>query len=256
MRPAEVHAVVLAGGLGTRLRRVLADRPKPMADVAGRPFLEWVLRYLQGQGVRHVTLSTGHFAEMITAYFQRQPVAGLNVTCEAEPAPLGTGGGFLHTAKQVIAQRGSAPAGWLVLNGDSLFLVELAGLMEKWREQGTPGAILAREVDDVQRYGEVTFDARGRLVRFAEKAPGAEKRRGWINAGVYLFTPALVDKFPQPFDPARPALSFEYDVFPAWLRQGESLAVLPGTGAFLDIGTEETLAAAEAFVEAQRNYFS
>lgn len=90
--PEMIVAVILAGGLGTRLRDTLPDRPKPMALVAGRPFLEWVVRYLAAQGVRRFVLSTGHFSEGIKTHFARG-IGSLKVSCVWEREPLDTAGG-------------------------------------------------------------------------------------------------------------------------------------------------------------------
>src|SRR5688500_14525934 len=108
----QVTAVVLAGGFGTRIRHVLPDVPKPMAPVAGRPFVEWVVRFLGAQGVRRVVLSTGYLAEKIGAHFASGRVGPVAVSCVAETSPLGTAGGFLNAA---AVGRGEAK-GWLVLN--------------------------------------------------------------------------------------------------------------------------------------------
>src|ERR1051325_9263224 len=94
----QVVAVELAGGFGTRIKHLLGDIPKPMAPVAGKPFLEWVIRYLAKQGINKVVLSTGHLAEVIKKHFQDSPVTGVTVKCVRETTPLGTAGGFLHAA--------------------------------------------------------------------------------------------------------------------------------------------------------------
>src|SRR4051812_23943954 len=96
--PEQITAVVLAGGFGTRIRHLLGDLPKPMAPVNGRPFVEWVVRYLAAQGIRHVILSTGYLAETVEKHFLSQPVAGVKVVCVPETTPLGTAGGFLNAA--------------------------------------------------------------------------------------------------------------------------------------------------------------
>ena len=94
--PSQITAVVLAGGFGKRIRHLLPVIPKPMAPVNGRPFLEWVVRYLAAQKIRRVILSTGHLAEIVAKHFQSQPVKNVRVTCVPEAEPLGTAGGFLN----------------------------------------------------------------------------------------------------------------------------------------------------------------
>lgn len=244
MRPAlaELPAVILAGGLGTRIQHLLPDLPKPMAPVAGRPFLEWVVRYLARQGVRSVLISTGYRADAVAAHFDRRPVPGVTVRCIAEPAPLGTAGGFLLAARQ----SGLRPPGWLLLNGDTLAFADLAALADALTDPAVDGAICARPVPDASRYGSLVTDAQGRLVRFEEKRPGA----GLISMGIYLFRDALVGRF----DPRTPS-SLEREVFPALTAAGAFLRVLPMPVPFLDIGTPETLGAAAAFVGAHEGQF-
>lgn len=235
-----VAAVVLAGGLGTRLRSVLPDLPKPMAPVAGRPFIEWVVRYLVNQGICDVVISTGYRAEVFEEHFAANAIPGLrSISCVAEPHPLGTAGGFLFAAGSSTLR----PDAWLVLNGDSLALADLSPLLHC----PAPGGLLALRVDDASRYGSVEIDAAGHLTRFSEKRPGAS----WINAGVYLFADDLLDQFP-----TREPLSFEVDVFPSLLASGWKIAAIQTEAPFLDIGLPETLELADGFVRQNGERFS
>ncbi len=242
IHPDELAAVVLAGGFGTRVRHLLPGIPKPMAPVAGKPFLEWVVRYLARQGVRNIVLSTGHLAEAILKHFLRQPVKGISTCCVPESQPLGTAGGFLNAVQRC----GRTPAAWLVLNGDSLAFADLAELMTRLQEPDPVGVLAGCAVPDASRYGTLKIGPQGELLGFAEKHPGC----GVINAGMYLLKDSLVRKFP----PTRP-LSFEKDVFPALVAQGVVLKVCVTAGPFLDIGTPESLPQAEAFVMRNRNQF-
>ena len=233
---SEVVAVVLAGGFGTRIQHLLPGVPKPMAPVNGRPFLEWVVRYLAKQGVRSVVLSTGHLGEVVAAHFASQPVPGVSVRCVVETTPLGTAGGFVHAVRQI----GAAPPAWLLLNGDTMAFAELSRAAAALDDPAVAGAICAREVPDTSRYGSLVIDAADNLVRFEEKLPG----RGVISTGVYLFRDALVKAFPD-----RAPLSIEREVFPALTAQGTLLKVLRMNAPFLDIGTPESLPQAGAFVQ-------
>jgi NDP-sugar pyrophosphorylase family protein len=228
-------AVVLAGGLGTRVRHLAPDLPKPMITVCGRPFVEWVIRHLQRQGVRQVVLSTGFRSDVIERHFAKEPVTGMQISCVAEPSTLGTGGGFLHAAQKC----GASPAFWMVTNGDSLVLADFAEAVRLLGESGVQGVLVGVAVPDASRYGTLVFDGRNRLTRFAEKRPGA----GVINAGLYLFKPALLAEFP----PKRP-LSFEHEVFTHWLARGLDLRVHVTKAPFFDMGTPESLPLAETFV--------
>lgn len=228
-------AVVLAGGFGTRVRRIAPDVPKPMIAVCGRPFVEWVVRYLRRQGVHQVVLSTGFRSNVVEQHFAKEPVAGVRITCVAEPAAMGTGGGFLHAAQKCKA----TPSFWIVANGDSLVLADFAEAARLLGEPGVQGVLVGVAVPDAGRYGTLVFDGRNRLIRFAEKSPGA----GVINAGLYLLKPALLSEFP----PARP-LSFEHEVFAHWLTRGLDLRVHVTQAPFFDMGTPESLPLAETFV--------
>jgi len=236
-------AVVLAGGFGTSVQHLLTGVPKPMAAVQGRPFLEWVVRYLAKQGVNRVVISTGYLAEVVENYFREHHIAGVSVQCVAETAPLGTGGGFLH-AVRASAQ---TPEAWLVLNGDSLIFADLKATAAQLSNEQTGGVIVGRPVTDASRYGTLAIGANGDLLRFEEKRPGA----GVINAGVYLLRHALVKDFP-----AITPLSLERDVFPALTARSGLLKVHVMDAPFLDIGTPESLPQAEAFVRDNLNQFA
>jgi D-glycero-alpha-D-manno-heptose 1-phosphate guanylyltransferase len=240
---SHVPAVVLAGGLGTRVQHLLPDLPKPMAPVAGRPFLEWVVRYLARQGVAQVILSSGYRAEVIAAHFDRQPVRGVHVQCVAETGPLGTAGGFLHA----VEAGGRDADAWLVLNGDSLVFASLDAVVRELDDADCAGAIVARSVPDASRYGSIVADSDGRILGFEEKRPGP----GLINAGVYLLRGDLPARLPA----GRP-LSFEREVFPALTAAGSLLRVHRTNAAFLDIGTAESLPQADEFIRGNLGQFS
>jgi NDP-sugar pyrophosphorylase family protein len=235
LSPEQTTAIILAGGFGTRIKHLLGDLPKPMAPVNGRPFLEWVVRWLAAQGVRRVVLSTGYRAGVIENHFRPQPVAGVRVSCVPETTPLGTAGGFLNAVRQSQGQA----AAWFLLNGDTLAFVNLADAIGSLQDPATAGAIFGREVPDTSRYGSLVTDGGGHLACFAEKRPG----RGVISTGVYLFRDSLVKQFS-----AKVPLSLEQEVFPALTAAGVSLKVLARDVPFLDIGTPDTLQAADLFI--------
>jgi NDP-sugar pyrophosphorylase family protein len=210
-----------------------------MAPVKGRPFVEWIVRWLKAQGVRDVILSTGFHAELVEQHFSTTPVSEMNVRCVAELEPLGTGGGLAHAA----AESGSTPPAWLVLNGDSLIFADVAAIIDSLGDAS--GVIVTRAVPDTSRYGSVRADETGRITAFEEKQPGA----GQINAGVYLLRHEALAGFPA----ARP-LSLERDVFPGLIENG--LRAHAVEAAFLDIGTPETLPRAEFFMAENETQFA
>jgi NDP-sugar pyrophosphorylase family protein len=206
-----------------------------MVPVHGRPFLEWVVGYLRHQGIRRVLISTGHLGEVIENHFATQSDGGVALRCIRERDALGTAGGFLNA----VSHSGDKPDSWLVLNGDSLVFADLRSAATLLNEPGVQGVVVGVSMLDTCRYGRIATDESNRLLKFEEKQPGG----GVINAGVYFFKAAVLSQFPS----KRP-LSFERDVFPQLLIQGVHFKVCATTAPFLDIGTPESLARAEAFI--------
>ena len=239
---SQAVAVVLAGGFGTRVAHLLPGIPKPMARVAGKPFVEWVVRYLGRQGIAKVLLSTGHLADVAEQHFRPQPVPGVITRCFAETRPLGTAGGFLNAAML----SGESPAAWLVVNGDSLVFADPKLAAAELSNPAVAGVVVGCRVADASRYGTLAIGPAGELQGFIEKRPGM----GVINAGMYLLRSSLVSKLPR----TRP-LSFEQEVFPQLISRGCLLKVCAVDAAFLDIGTPESLRQAESFVQQDRAQF-
>jgi D-glycero-alpha-D-manno-heptose 1-phosphate guanylyltransferase len=224
-----MQAIVLAGGLGTRLRGVVPDLPKPLAPVAGRPFLAIVLAQLRAQGFDSAVLSVGYRHELIRDAFGDQFDA-MALRYAVEDRPLGTGGAIRLAARQC------SEADVFVLNGDSYAEVDFAGMMAAHRRAGAALTVCAVEVADTGRYGRILVDD-GRIVGFAEKGVAGP---GLINAGVYAMRRDLLQ---QPGLPE--AFSFETDVLARRLDE-----LRPGAwvarGRFVDIGVPEDYARAQS----------
>lgn len=171
------EAIILAGGFGTRLRHVVSNVPKPMAPVAGRPFLEHLLDRLVAQGFSHVVLSTGHMHEKIEQHFGAG-YKGLPLNYAYESQPLGTGGGMMNALRLCREQRVA------VMNGDTLFCIDFNDLEACYRNHTTLLAMALRRMEDTSRYGSVCTDADGRVTAFVEKS--AACGGGLINGGIYL----------------------------------------------------------------------
>lgn len=226
------QAVILVGGLGTRLRPAVSDRPKAMAPVAGRPFLEYMIGLLRRAGVDDIVLAAGYKADVIREHFGDGADHGVRIQYSVEDSPQGTAGA-LRMACPLI--RGP----FFMLNGDTYVDVDFARLAREHDDAGTTGAIALRRMEDAGRYGAVELDNAGRIRRFHEKSAAAP---GLINAGVYRFTPAVFEALP-----AKSPSSMEYDVLPV-LAAGGELAGVQVEGYFMDIGLPETLQAFEADV--------
>lgn len=155
-----MEAIILAGGFGTRLRQVVADVPKPMAPIAGRPFLEILLNALAIKGFTKVVLSVGFMAEKISGYFGLQH-AGMELVYAVEDHPLGTGGGVRLAIDQVTADH------VFIFNGDTFLDLEVSAVEEHWQARQRP-IIIGREVLDTARYGRLQ-DREGIAVGLTEK---------------------------------------------------------------------------------------
>jgi len=178
-----MKAIILAGGAGTRLRSIVPDLPKPMAPIAGRPFLEYLIERLVRGGVTDIILSVGHRAEVISSHFGAS-WGGATISYAIESEPLGTGGAVAFAAK-----------GWtdslvLVVNGDTYLGIDFADLVA-WAASTPAAGMVLRSVEDTARYGAVLCTA-GLVRRLAEKG---EAGPGLINAGVYLLNPAIFSRF-------------------------------------------------------------
>ncbi|MBV6464873.1 MAG: D-glycero-alpha-D-manno-heptose 1-phosphate guanylyltransferase [Anaerolineales bacterium] len=226
--------ILLAGGFGTRIRELHPDVPKPMIPVAGRPFLEWALRYWKREGATRAIVSLGHLAHVAEAYLQTRPPDGLEILTVTEPHAMGTGG-----AVRFAAARAALSDPFAVANADSLIVADTRPARDCLRDTAIGGALLGVPVPDTSRYGSLAISPDSRLLGFREKQPGA----GLINAGVYFFRPRLLPLFAE-----KTPLSMEVDVFPALLAAGARLHVLPADAPFLDIGTPESLREAGEFV--------
>ena len=217
-----MQAIILAGGFGTRLRTRVSDVPKPMAPVAGQPFLVYLLDALQRQGCAQVVLATGHLSEVIERHIGHSH-RGMPVQYSHEAAPLGTGGAIRQALRLL------PPLPTLVLNGDTWLGLDLRDF-EAWCDARAPAdAVVLRRVPDVARFGSVTLDGE-QVLRFGEKAGSGA---GLINAGVYRLRAQTFDGFDLPA-----AFSIENDLFqPHAARLG--LRGHVSEGHFIDIGVPE-----------------
>lgn len=222
-----MEAIVLAGGMGTRLRTVVTDLPKPMAPVAGRPFLELLLRSLASKGFTRVILSTGYMAEKISGHFG-SCFAGVELDYSVELNPLGTGGAVSQAARLVREDH------FFVFNGDTFLDLDARVVDAIWQRTRKP-VIVAREVEDTERYGRLD-SAQGHVIRFAEKGKAGP---GLINAGCYVFH---ADQFSAVEPGAR--FSLETD-FLAPLVERTTVALYVATSLFIDIGIPSDYARAQ-----------
>jgi D-glycero-alpha-D-manno-heptose 1-phosphate guanylyltransferase len=230
-----VYAFILCGGLGTRLRPLLADRPKSMALIAGIPFLQLLIEKLKCEGFDQVILGTGYMAEKIESHFGRGNHLALRISYSREDKPLGTGGA-VKLAEPYI----SDPV--LILNGDSYVDWSLVPMLELLTAKDAVAVMVVQAVADVSRYGSVALDCDSRITHFIEK--GICAGPGLINAGVYLLRKKVVRDLPT----AR-TISLEKDVFPRLLDR--KVYGLVCTGPFIDIGIPDDFRRAQTVLASQ-----
>ncbi len=232
------QAAILCGGRGTRLGALTATTPKPLLPVAGSPFLDVLLFELARHGVTSILLLAGFAGQQVAAYAASTPLReafGLEIEVSQEPEPAGTGGALWHARDQLTDR-------FYLLNGDSWFDVNLLELGRRAEcESLASAAIAVRRVGDAARFGTVTIED-GRIARFAERTLGPGP--GLVSGGVYVCQRTL-------FDRLAPRSSLEQDVFPALARSG-TLAGVPFTGYFIDIGVPEAYARAQWEVPQRR----
>src|SRR5271166_250357 len=230
------QAVILCGGLGSRLGALAADTPKPLLLVDGNPFLDVLLFELARHGVTRVLLLAGFAAQRIVEYAAETPLKrrfGLEIEVSIEPERAGTGGAVWHARDRLDEL-------FFLLNGDSWFdinLTELAGRIAV--DPSATGAIAVRPLADASRFGVVEID-RGRITRFTEPRPGG----ALVSAGVYALRRDLISRL-------EPCCSLEKDVFPI-LASDEKLLGVPFDGYFIDIGVPDSFACAQHEVPRKR----
>ena len=219
-----MEAIILAGGFGTRLQKVVNELPKSMALVNDKPFLEYLLNFLTGQGIQKVILSVGYKREMIQEYFKDR-YKHLTISYAIEEEPLGTGGGILNALEQVEGESAFA------MNGDSMFRIDLQAMQHLHQKIAADLTMALRYLDDTSRFGTVQIDTEKRVTGFFEKNQKSDP--GYINGGVYLINKNFLvsSSFGKKF-------SIEKDCCEKCYKES-GIYGYPAKGYFLDIGIPE-----------------
>jgi len=232
--PEIPDVVILAGGFGLRLRGTIGDVPKPMAQIAGRPFLELLLRQLKRHGFSRVILSVGYKQEVIREHFG-QKAFGLELVYSIETSPLGTGGALREAARHIRTETA------LVMNGDSYTDVDLSRLGREHAANDADVTVVVIPENRVDA-GSVVLDSKGKIKAFAEKRHIPESR--YLSAGVYILGKLLIAGVPE-----GSKISLEEQLFPQWLADGKSIEGFVCEGRCLDIGTPERYEKAQRALE-------
>lgn len=219
-----MEAIILAGGFGTRLQPVVRDVPKSMALINNRPFLEYQFDYLISMGIHKVILSVGYKREIIMDHFRNQ-YKTVSIDYAIEEEPLGTGGGIRLSFWKIKSDRA------FVLNGDSLFYLDLPLFLKKHLEKKADITLALRKLKQTDRFGRVIFNRNRRITGFSEKDISAGP--GFINGGVYVINKSFLM---EPF--FRGNFSIEKDCFERYYSTARFFG-FPSDGYFLDIGIPE-----------------
>ncbi len=228
----DVDVILLCGGMGTRLRSAVSDRPKPMAAVGKRPFLDGLIEQFKSFGARRFILCTGYMSEFIEDYYSRGGFE-VEVLISKEHEPLGTGGAVKNAGSLITSRN------FIVANGDSFCDVDLEGLYGEHLRNRAAATITLTRPDGRVDVGTVSIDGSGRILNFAEKeATGGEL---FVNAGVYVFNEDVLSLIPP-----EKKVSLENDVFPSLDKN-----IFHGyvsQASLLDIGTPERLKKARSLM--------
>jgi mannose-1-phosphate guanylyltransferase len=222
-----MKAVILVGGEGTRLRPLTCNTTKAMVPILNMPFLEYVLRYLKGHGIKDVTLAMSYLPDRIQKQLGDGSELGVKLSYAVEKEPLGTGGAIKNAEARLTEP-------FFVLNGDVLTGIDLADMMKLHRKVKPRVSIALTPVDNPTIYGVVETDHEDMVERFVEKPGLEEVTTNMINAGIYIIDPAVLGYIP----PATPSM-VERHLFPLLLEKGEPILGYPSDSYWIDIGTPE-----------------
>ena len=219
-----MQAIILCGGLATRLGEAAKTVPKVLLEIAGKTVLEWQVQLLKDAGVTEAVLASGHLHDVLYARVGDN-YAGIRIRYAKEETRLGTGGAIQNAMKQID----TSP--FFVLNGDILLAgFSLREMLDRFH-QGMAGLLLSVHVPDIRPYGEIVSDSDGKILAFREKQP--THRAGYVNGAVYLFDRSIAETFPN----GQETFSMERDVFPFV----SNLYAFQTDASWIDIGVPERL---------------
>jgi D-glycero-alpha-D-manno-heptose 1-phosphate guanylyltransferase len=217
------ECIILAGGLGTRLRTAVPDLPKVMAPVAGKPFIHHIILYLQSSGIKRFILSLGHMHEVVETY-TRSAFPGLDVVFSIESEPLGTGGAIQLAIQHVQGENA------IVVNGDTLYKADLPKVSAFHEATNAACTLTLKPMQNFERYGVVEVDERGSVTSFKEKK---FYEKGLINGGIYVINKSSLLSLNLPAK-----FSFEKDYLEQYIHK-QKIYGLTDENYFIDIGIPE-----------------
>ena len=219
----DIDVLILCGGLGKRLRSIVSDRPKPMAEINGRPFLDILMDYVSGYGFRRFVLCAGYKSEYIDAYYTTKNGTE-KLLISKEEKPLNTAGAVKQAESYIQSEN------FMVMNGDSICRFDLEDFLRFHIESKAQATIALVEPQKEDDYGVAMMDGDNRITEFQEK--GKTKDNGYISTGIYLFQKELLSHMPENSE-----YSIEYDLLPNLI--GRELYGYVAKSKLIDIGTPE-----------------
>ena len=232
-----MQLIILCGGFGTRLREVIGEKQKTMANVQGRPFLLNLIENYRKQNIKDIIFACGYKAEEIIEYFGDGNSYGMKFYYAKEDNPLGTGGA-IKNAYNIIKNLNNANEYTFVTNGDTLFDCNLDLLLNNAKKLNTDMSIVIKNIEDKKRYGSITIknydDKIGGIITNFEEKIDTDADNKYINGGVYVLKNKLIETIPLE------KLSIENDLIPKWLKEGRLIGCIKSDADFIDIGTKES----------------
>jgi len=222
-----MKAITLVGGKATRLLPLTYNTPKAIVPVLNIPFLEHVIRHLDRHQIKDIILTQGHLGQPIESYLDDGSQFGVKLSYIVEDTPLGTAGAVKNAERHLNGT-------FLVLNGDIFTDLDITAMIAFHRERRARVTIALTPVNDPTSYGLIETDAQGRVTRFLEKPSPSEVTTNTINAGIYVLDPDVLAQIP-----SKTEVSFEHEVFPQLLTQGESIYAYSSSAYWIDIGIPE-----------------
>jgi len=220
-----MKAIILVGGEGTRLRPLTYSIVKSMVPVLNRPFMEHVIRKLAKHGIEEAVLAMGYKPDSIYEYFKNVTGLDVKLTYSLEENPLGTAGAVKHAAQHVEDT-------FFVLNGDTFSDIDYTEMLQLHRHNKARATIALTHVEDPTIFGVVETDRSGRVKAFIEKPARDKVTSHWINAGIYILEPEVLDHIPE-----NEFYTFERGVFPGMLAGGERVYAYKSKAYWIDMGT-------------------
>lgn len=222
-----MKALLLAGGLGTRLRPLTEQLPKPMAPVCNRPWMEYIVMQLKEQGIREFVIALKHYPDLIRNHFGDGRRFGVNIDYTVEDSALGTAGA-IKLAEPLLGDS------FIVLNADVVQQIDLNPLLSFHHAHSGVVTIGLTQVEDPSQFGVVDMEESGRIRRFVEKPKPGEAPSRWINAGIYVMDKQALRSIPEGRE-----VSIERETFPGLIAQGDGVYGFPMSGYWLDMGTRD-----------------